>query len=134
MLNPFPELLDFALFAPLMLRIVLGLVFIQLGSLKYGAERNRWLVSVETLSLRPPTFWVSVLGVLECVGGIMLFVGFYTQIAALVLATLALIELYIEHKGPSILTRSNTFYLLLFTISLSLLFSGAGFFAIDLPL
>lgn len=60
--------------------------------------------------------------------------GFYTQIAALILALITFAETYIEYKEPVILKRNFVFYILLLAISLSPLFSGAGAFAIDLPL
>jgi uncharacterized membrane protein YphA (DoxX/SURF4 family) len=77
---------------------------------------------------------LKILGAIEIVGGIMLILGLYTQIAALVLGLLTLAEAYTEYKDPLILKRNFVFYTMLFAILLSLLLSGAGAFAIDLPL
>ena len=134
MLNPFPELLTWSLLAPFILRIALGFLFINLGYLKLTSEKNRWVLSFETLKLKPPSSFVKLLASLEIGGGALLIFGLYTQIAALVLAAITFGELYIEYKEESLLKRNLAFYLLLFAISLSLLFSGAGFFAFDLPL
>jgi len=134
MLNPFPELLSYALFAPLLLRLVLGYIFINLGRLKLKSEKDRWIFSFETLKIRPAVFCVKTLAFIEIIGGTMLILGFYTQIAALVLAFITFAELFIEYKEESLLKRNLVFYLLIFTICLSLLFSGAGFMAFDLPI
>jgi putative oxidoreductase len=97
-------------------------------------ERSRWILSLRTIRIPKPEIAVKVLGIIEIVGGVMLLVGFYTQVAALVLAVLTLCEAYIEYKDPAILKRNLVFYVMLFAITLSLLFSGAGAYAFDLPL
>lgn len=134
MLNPFPELLNFALLAPLLLRGVLGLIFIDLGFLKFRGEKARWLASCEALGVRPADFFVPLYGFLQIAGGLMLIFGFYTQLAALMFVIFTGSELYVEWKARDVLKRDLVFYILLFVISLSLLFTGAGAFAFDLPL
>jgi putative oxidoreductase len=134
MLNTFPELLNFAFFAPLILRFVLGLIFVDLGLLKFRGEKERWIASCEALGIRPADFFVPLYGFLQVAGGLMLITGFYTQLAALMFAIFTGSELYIEWKAGEVLKRDMVFYLLLFVISLSLLLTGAGAFAFDLPL
>jgi putative oxidoreductase len=134
MLNPFPELLTYSLLAPFILRLVAGLVFIDLGVLVFKNEKERWLASLSALRIPKPKLAVKIFGSIEVLGGIMLLVGFYTQIAALVLALFTFAETYIEYKQPEILKRNFVFYMLLLAILISLLFSGAGAFALDLPL
>ncbi len=134
MLNPFPELLVYSLLAPFILRVVAGLVFLDLGLLLFKGEKSRWLTSFTTLKIPNPQIGVKVLGVIEIVGGIMFILGFYTQIAALVLSLIIFIETYIEYRDPAILKRTLVFYIMLLSLSLSLLLSGAGAFAFDLPL
>lgn len=134
MLNPFPELLVYSMLAPFILRVVLGFVFLDLGLLKLKKENSRWVASLEALHLHPAKTLVMLVGLVEVVGAIMLFFGFYTQIAALTFVILTGIEFYIEWKDASVLKRNIVFYLLLFAISLSLLLSGAGAYAKDIPL
>ncbi|TAL48798.1 DoxX family protein [Patescibacteria group bacterium] len=134
MLNPFPNLLAYGLLAPLILRLVLGLIFLNLGYLKLRGERERWQKGFEVLRLRPARELVKLLAIIEIVGGAALIAGFYTQIAALVFAVITALELFIEYREETLLKRDFVFYFLVFAISLSLLFSGAGFFAFDLPL
>ena len=119
MLNPFPQLLAYSTLAPFILRIVLGLVFLDLGILKVKRKRASW---------------GALLGVVEILGALMLFVGFFTQIAALAIAITTAVELYIEWKDSEVLKGDFVFYLLLLAISLSLLLTGAGAYAKDIPL
>jgi len=134
MLNTFPDLLTYSLFAPLILRVILGVILIDLGILKYRNEKSRWIATFEGLRLKPSETLVSIFGLIEVVGGIMLVVGLYTQIAALVFVILFAIEFYLEWSENSLLKRDLVFYILCLGISLSLLLSGAGAFAFDIPL
>ena len=124
----------YSFFAPLLLRVVLGLIFLDLGVLKFKSEKEKWLESFKTLGLRPADFFLPVYGLIQIVGGVFLLIGFWTQVAALVFGIFTGIELYIEWKAKEILRRDMVFYLLVFIISLSLLVTGAGALAIDIPL
>ncbi len=134
MLNPFPELLNYALLAPFFLRVVLGLIFVDLGLLKFRAEKERWLATFNTLNLHPADFLLPLYAGLQIAGGLLLIMGLWTQIAALAFVIFTGIELYTEWSAKEILKRDIVFYLLLFIISVSLLITGAGAYAIDLPL
>jgi uncharacterized membrane protein YphA (DoxX/SURF4 family) len=134
MLNPFPELLNYALLGPFILRLVLGVIFIDLGVLKFRSEKNRWLETFKTLHLNPADLLLPFYALLQIIGGGMLLIGFYTQIASLLFVLFSGAELYIEWRAKEILKRDIVFYVLIFTISLSLLLSGAGAYALDLPL
>lgn len=134
MLNTFPDLLTYSLLAPLILRLVAGFIFINLGFLAFKNEKDRWLASLSALKIPGPKIALKILGSIEIIGGAMLILGFYTQITALILALLTFAETYIEYKEPEFLKRNLVFYVMLLSILLSLLFSGAGAFALDLPL
>src|SRR3989344_2291663 len=134
MLNVFPDLLNYSLLAPFILRLVIGVIFLDLGMLKFKSEKQRWLASFETLGLRPTTLFVPLYGLLQIVGGLMLIAGLWTQVAALAFVIFTGAELYIEWSAREVLKRDMVFYLLIFTISLSLLLTGAGAYAIDIPL
>lgn len=117
MLNPFPSLLVFSTLAPFILRLVLGFIYLDLGILNFRKS-----------SL------LKILGVVEIVGALMLFLGFYTQIAALVFIVISASGFYLEYKDETLLKRDIVFYLLLLAISVSLLLTGAGAYAKDIPL
>ena len=74
------------------------------------------------------------LGVAEVLAGLFLLFGFFTQVAAIVGIFLFFTLLHIENRDERILPNTSTFYLIMVVLSISLLFSGAGAFAIDLPL
>jgi uncharacterized membrane protein YphA (DoxX/SURF4 family) len=134
MLNIFPEALTYGLAGPFILRLVLGIVIFDLGLLTFGKEKNRWASLFEIMKLRPGKFFAQIIGFLKIVSGIMIIIGLHTQIAALVISTISLLEIWIEYREPIFLRRNIVFYLLIFAISLSLFFTGAGFFAFDFPL
>lgn len=134
MLNPFPDLLTYAIIAPFLIRVVAGVVFIDLGGLLFRGEKGQFANTFKILKIPDPQKAVKILGTLEIVGGISLVIGIYTQISALILSLITLTEIYIEYKNPTILKRSLVFYILLFVMTLSLLFTGAGAFAVDIPL
>jgi putative oxidoreductase len=134
MLNPFPSLLIYSLFAPLILRVLAGLIFFNLGFVTLKGEKRSFINSLISLRIPNPELTAKAIAILEIVGGIMFILGFYTQVVALVLGFIILIESYVEFKESLILKRDLAFYVMLFGITISLLFSGAGAFAIDLPL
>ncbi len=134
MLNPFPELLNYSLLGPFILRVLIGLVFIDLGFLKFRSEKERWLNSFEALGLRPTDLFLALYALIQLIGGLLFLIGLWTQIVALVFAILSGIELYIEWQMREVLKRDIIFYLFIFIISVSLLLTGAGAYAIDIPL
>ncbi|MDB5254072.1 MAG: hypothetical protein JWL80_138 [Parcubacteria group bacterium] len=134
MLNPFPSLLAYSMLAPFILRLVLAFIVIDLGILKFNKEKHRWNQTLAALHLNPANLVRQILGGVEVIGGLMLVFGVYTQIAALAFVILFGAEFYIEWKDKSILKRDLVFYLLVMVISLSILLTGAGAFAFDIPL
>ena len=133
-LNTFPDLLTFAQISPLILRVVIGLIVINLGILKLGKENNAWQKLFETINLLPAKILVKFLAFIEIIGGLVLIAGAYTQITAIVFSVLFFCEAVLEYREPVLEKRNITFYVLMFSISLSLIFLGAGAFALDLPL
>jgi len=134
MLNTFPELLTFSMLGPFILRITLGLIFIDLGVLKFRAEKERWLTSFQALNINPAELLLPAYAILQIIGGVLLFIGLWTQLAALAFVIFTGIELYVEWEAKDILKRDIVFYVLIFTISASLLLTGAGAYSLDIPL
>jgi len=132
--NIFPELFSLSLIAPLILRVVLGFIFLNLGLLKFGKERRGWTSSLHILGIKPAYLFVGILGLVEVIGGVLLIAGAYTQLVALILAVISISELLVEYKEESILRRDVVFYLMLSAICVSLLLTGAGLYAVDIPI
>lgn len=114
MFSIFPTLLSFDHVVPLLLRVTLGLIFILWAYSKFRIDRTK--------------------SILEGIVGILLFIGFVTQLAALFACGILGFRLFKKIKERAFLTDGVNYYLILFVIALSLLFTGAGFFALDLPL
>lgn len=114
-LSIFPDLLTFSMVGPFLVRFGIALFVLYLG-------RER---------LQKPYSFVAVL-YFAC--GVLLLVGLYTQIAALLGIVILKLEFYGKQNG--IFSDMPMFFL--YTISilslLSLLFTGPGFLAFDLPL
>ncbi len=134
MLSIFPELYTYSLISPLILRVVIGFIFFDLGLLKLRAEKDRWLIFFEIAKLRPASLWLKAIATIEIIGGSLLIIGLHTQVVAIVFALFSFIELYSEIKEPAILKRNIVFYTLIFAISISLIFSGPGFLAMGYAL
>lgn len=134
MLNIFPALLTYSMLGPFVLRVVVGFIFLDLGMLKFRSEKLRWVASFEALGLRPADFMVLFYATLQIAGGLLFLLGLWTQVAALAFVLFTGMELYIEWEAKEVLKRDIVFYLLAFAISLSLLLTGAGAYALDIPL
>lgn len=113
MLNPFPDLLVLSFFAPTLLRVAAAAAFLYAAYTLYQHGNKHGLV----------------VALLFAVGAALL-AGYYTQYAAL--AALVLLALELWQRTMRILPRSTL--LLLVVICLSLLLTGAGALAFDLPL
>jgi len=133
-LNTFPNLLTFGVLSAFILRIVLGFIAIDLGYLKLGKEKKRWQNLFELIYFHPSKYFVKIVAFIEIIGGIMILLGAYTQIIAMIFSLAFLCEAILEYREDILEVRSFPFYILIFAISLSLIFSGAGAFALDLPL
>jgi uncharacterized membrane protein YphA (DoxX/SURF4 family) len=134
MLSVFPNLFTYNLIAPFILRVVVGLIFLELGYLKLGKEKSAWNMFFETIHFKPSYLFVTLLAIIEIVSGAFLIVGYLTQLAALIMAIILFAEAYVELRDGTILKRDIVFYTLLLAICVSLLLTGAGAFAFDLPL
>lgn len=133
-LNTFPDLLTFSILSPFLLRIVLAFIVINLGYLKIGKENKSWQALFELIHFHPAKYFVKLLAGIEIIGGLFLISGAYTQLTAMVFSILFFCEAILEYKEESLEARNLTFYILIFVISVSLIFTGAGAFALDLGL
>jgi uncharacterized membrane protein YphA (DoxX/SURF4 family) len=134
MLSVFPNLFTYSQIAPFILRVVVGVIFLDLGYLKLSKEKTAWDMFFQTIHFRPSSLFVTLLAVIEIVSGAFLIVGYLTQVAALVMAIILFAEAFVELRDGTILKRDIVFYTLLLAICVSLLLTGAGAFAFDLPL
>lgn len=137
MLNLFPGLLSFSFFIPTLLRLTVASVFVYLV---LNSFKNKKAIAEE---IRAKFKWVShetaVWGVgLLLIAEVLLaagfFLGIWTQVAA-ILGILGFAKMAVlRKKMPLYAPFSTLAYVLLIIICVSILISGAGAFAFDLPL
>ncbi|HEY5383078.1 MAG TPA: hypothetical protein VIJ88_00800 [Candidatus Paceibacterota bacterium] len=133
MLNPLPQLLTFSFFAPTLLRITVACVFFYIAYIH--TQRRKEIGATRFILVGAMGVWASwVLVVLEAGVALGLFLGYYTQIAALLGLLLCIKSFVWAKKYPRVFFLCRIEYILLFVICLSLLLTGAGAFAFDLPL
>jgi len=134
MLNTFGDLLTFGLVAPFLLRVIIGLIFIGFGYIKaYGIKKDS-VIEIPGCKKENLKIIFGIIALVETIAGILLIIGLYTQISAIIIALLSLGAIILKYKHRSAIKNSFLFYILVFTIAISLIFSGAGFWAFDLPL
>ena len=74
------------------------------------------------------------IGFIEGVSGILLMIGLWTQIAALIIFTDLIIRTINKIIKKAFLTDGVNYYFILLVMAASLVFMSAGLLAFDLPL
>ena len=125
-------------FAPLTLRIPIGIILIAHGSQKlfgffggYGLEvTGQWMTSI---GLTPGYLMALMAGSSEFFGGLLLLLGLLTRPTALVLSFTMVIAIFSVHIGNGLFLANNgyEFGLALLAATASLAVSGAGKLSLD---
>ena len=132
MLSIFPDLLVYTLVAPVILRLSAGILLFVWGIKSFGNEKHAMASRLSEWNLSGKHA-VLVLGLIEIVVGVFIVAGSWTQPSALIATIITAVLAYISRK-ESFGGATSLVYLLVAIISCSLLFTGPGFFAFDLPL
>lgn len=112
------------------LRIVLALIFIYHGypKLVHPSEGMRQFFVLHGL----PVYFVSVAGILECFGALLLFLGLFTRPAALLLAGEMAVAIWKVHGGHGALAvKEYEFPLAIAAVCFALSTVGAGAISLD---
>jgi uncharacterized membrane protein YphA (DoxX/SURF4 family) len=120
MLSIFPSFLAYEQFAPTVIRLVLG--FILLHWL-YQSWKDRSLSNKQR-----------ILPTLEGLAGVLIVLGYMTQLGALIVIVDMIIKLSKKIGSKQFLTDGINYYLIVLALAFTLLVTGAGLFAYDLPL
>jgi uncharacterized membrane protein YphA (DoxX/SURF4 family) len=132
MLSLFPQILFLAPFSAALLRVVAGLVF---ADLAYFHFNNRRAATEELSTMIGGARTIIILyGLIEAGIALCLIIGLWTQAAAILGCVIAVKMLFIRASLRKLRPFSQLSYALLAVICLSLLITGAGIFAVDLPL
>lgn len=148
MLSVFPALLTFGLFSATIIRVIVGGTLLYFGVLTLTSKRKKLALKLSDNKYPAPRFVTGATGIINVIVGGFLIVGFLTQVSALVAAygflNLAIFDgkkkigagtdSGVSSVAGSIFGQSALFHTVLIFVSLTLLFSGAGFLAIDLPI
>ncbi|OGG50928.1 hypothetical protein A2763_02735 [Candidatus Kaiserbacteria bacterium RIFCSPHIGHO2_01_FULL_54_36] len=132
MLALFPEILFLSPLSSTLLRIAAGVVFLLLAWTHY--EKREELGRIDFLVVGRGTWIPVVASLIEFVIGLGLIGGIYTQAFAILGALGAMKAFIWKRHYSAFFPISRTASALLFVICLSLLVTGPGAFAFDLPL
>ena len=122
----------FGFFAPTLVRVAAAALFIYAGYIHWQKREAIGRMTFPVIGRGEWVAWGSVIFHVA-VGGALLF-GYYTQVAALFGTIGSLKGLVFAKYYREVFVYSRATYILLAAICLSLLLSGAGAFAFDLPL
>lgn len=120
MLSVFPDLLSYQIISPLLIRLTLASVLIF------------W--SYKTLFRSKPTINEKITSLIEGISGILLLIGLSTQVVSLIIIIDLVIRLVQKFKSKALLSDGVNYYILLLILAISLLLTGPGLFAFDMPL
>ena len=133
MLNTFPQLLTYGFFAPTVLRILIAVSFFYIAYAQTSRRKEIAELKIKIIGHVDQTM-VLISSLLITLTGIALFVGWHTQIAAIVGILIALKHAIYAKKYPRLIPLCRLEYIYIIVILLTLLISGAGALAMDVPL
>lgn len=132
MLNPFPDLLVYGYFAPTLIRVAVALVFFYIASVQFTRLHELSQIHFPIVGRGTWFIWLSIIA--HALIGALFFFGYYTQVAAILGALGGIKGLVWAKKYPRVFPLCRLDYAFVLVICLSLLLSGAGAYALDLPL
>ena len=132
MLSLFPDLFTYEQIAPFLLRIILALIFLGNGYSKLFKTWRETSLFFARHGLKPASFWAGLIGTTELVSGIMLAIGFLTQVASLFIMAIMLGAI-IKVKFKEGFLGGYDLDLLVLITAASLLFLGPGILSVDMP-
>ncbi len=133
MLNPFPHFLVYSFFVPMLLRFAVSLAFIFIS---YRVVSNRKAITALTLPLigHAREWMIFASASLTMLVAFFLFIGYATQWMALTAMLLALKYALLPKRYNAVRPLSRDAFWFILVICFTLLISGAGAFASDIPL
>lgn len=127
--------------APLPLRLALGIVFLAHGAQKLfgwfggGGIEGTGQFFANVIGLTPGPLWATLAGLAEFGGGLLVLIGAYTRVGAALLAVVMLVAIFAVHNSAFFASNQGMEYpLTLLLASLSLLILGGGRASVDAKL
>jgi putative oxidoreductase len=135
---------DWSAYAPLALRLMLGFGFLYHGLPKLGQGHPGFVLMLGAIGIPAPDIMAWVVGILEVVGGLALWVGVFTTIVSGVLILELLVALFKVHlasgfnfvnitdpAGPIFGMPGYEPVLLYMAMLLALILGGAGRYSVE---
>jgi putative oxidoreductase len=125
-----------SLWSPLVLRIVVGLVMAGHGSQKLfgwfgGPGFDATANAMAGMGLKPGVVMAALAGGGEFFGGILLILGLFTRLAALNVAVIMAVGIFVAHASSFFLPSGMEYALTLLAAALVLLETGGGALSAD---
>ena len=124
--------------ALLPVRLALGAIFLVHGIQKVapiwgGRGLAAWTSGTAPFNLQPSWAWLTAAAFAELIGGLLVFLGFYTRVGALMIASVMGVAMFGVHWGHGFFLTSGGFEytLALLAMALTLLMAGGGNGSID---
>lgn len=128
---------QFAQYADLPLRIMVGAVMTYHGYPKLLTSNGflQHVQTVKSIGFRPAGFFALCSAVAECIGGIAILLGAWTQLAGVLIAINMLVAFYAKKfkwNSPfNIMNGGYEYDLVLVATALTLALAGAGMYSLD---
>lgn len=123
---------------PVPVRLALGVIMTAHGAQKIfgawgGRGLNAWMAGVAPLDLRPSWAWLAASAFAEFLGGVMVLLGLFTRVGALLIAAVMGVAITGVHWYNGFFLNSGGFEypLALFGMALALLITGGGNASMD---
>lgn len=133
MINTFPQLLDFAFFAPTILRVLVAVSFFYIAYAQFSRRKEIAHLKIQIIGHVDQTM-VALSSLVIAAVGVALFLGWHTQIAALLGMLVSLKHAIYAKKYPRLIPLCRLEYVYIIVILCTLLLTGAGALAMDVPL
>jgi len=121
----------------LMLRIILGIIFMAHGAQKlfgiFGGKGIAGTISmVESLGFILPVFFAWLLALSEFFGGLGLVLGVFPRISSALISVVMLVAIFTIHISNGFFNKNGgiEFNLLLLAVAISIFIAGAGKFSL----
>jgi uncharacterized membrane protein YphA (DoxX/SURF4 family) len=132
MLNAFPDLITYSFFAPAILRILVGISFLYIAYTQFARRKEIAQTGLPFFG-RPNIGLIFTSATLIALVGLALCIGYYTQVAALIGIVIALKHAIYAKKYPVAIPLCRLEYIYIIVICFTLMLTGAGLLAVDIP-
>ncbi len=127
MVSVFPSLLAWSEFSPLLIRLTLAAILFFWAKRAFASHNN-----VDGYNLTQTQ--AKILAIKESVLAVLLIIGLWTQVAALIVLIDLVIRIASKIKRKQFLSDGVNYYLIILVLAISLLVTGSGALSFDYPL